>query len=278
MPRIIELNSWSDFEKIAKERLLRETDTMFGGWVFYRGVPDATWRLETTLERATGKNLQMRNYYSMIQRIHPVIETFTNQKWELPNYKDYITALMKRPAGFNVPPYVYMTYLRHFGFPSPLLDWSMSPYVAAFFAFREVSRTAESVAIYSMSRMYHDDQASISDEAFIFSANTSPTNNKRHQLQQSMYTVCLQTIDDEICFASHEDPRIDRNGPDIVKYVLPASERLIVLKTLHAYNINSYSLFGSEESLLEYLFLQNYIRAASEMKILGSTDINSSWG
>ena len=32
-----------------------------------------------------------------------------------------------------------MVYLRHHGFPSPLIDWSYSPYVAAFFAFRDDS-------------------------------------------------------------------------------------------------------------------------------------------
>jgi len=30
-----------------------------------------------------------------------------------------------------------MTRLRHHGFPSPLLDWPQSPYIAAFFAFNK---------------------------------------------------------------------------------------------------------------------------------------------
>ncbi len=279
MLKTVELASWSDFEEIAKNRLLRETNTMLGGQVFYRGHSNTTWNLETTLERAAGQNISVRNYYSIIQRIHPKIETFTNQKWELPNYEDYIKALEGHPTRINNPPYIYMTYLRHFGFPSPLLDWSMSPYVAAYFAFRDTSNTAKSVAIYSISRMFHDDQTSISDEAMIYSTNKTPTNNKRHELQQSVYTVCLKEINKQICYASHEDPRLvsEGYGPAIAKYILPASERLIVLKTLQAYNINPYSLFGTEESLLENLFLQNYIRAASTKNITGLTDINDLW-
>lgn len=33
--------------------------------------------------------------------------------------------------------YGFMTRLRHHGFPSPLLDWPQSPYIAAFFAFNK---------------------------------------------------------------------------------------------------------------------------------------------
>jgi hypothetical protein len=276
----IELDSWLDFEKVAKNRLLRETNTMLGGWVFYRGHSNATWHLETTLERAVGQNLSVRNYYAMIQRIHPKIETFTDQKWEIPSYEDFDRALREHPTRINKPPYIYMTYLRHFGFPSPLLDWSVSPYVAAYFAFRDVASTAKSVAIYSLSRMFVDDQTSIHGEAMIFSTHATPRNNKRHELQQSVYTACFKEINGLIYYASHEDPHLvpDGYGPAIAKYILPASERLIVLKTLQAYNINPYSLFGTEESLLENLFLQNYIRSASTKNIMGLTDINELWG
>jgi hypothetical protein len=35
----------------------------------------------------------------------------------------------------NLLGYKYFVCLRHYGFPSPLLDWSRSPYFAALFAF-----------------------------------------------------------------------------------------------------------------------------------------------
>ena len=64
--------------------------------------------------------------------------------------------------------------------------------------------------------------------------------------------------------ASHEDPHVlgeedgVLGGEAITKYILPVSERVTALHSLDAYNINSYSLFGTEESLLETLFLRDY--------------------
>jgi FRG domain len=41
----------------------------------------------------------------------------------------------------------YMTHLRHNGFPSPLLDWSKSPHIGAYFAFSH-ARPDVNVALY----------------------------------------------------------------------------------------------------------------------------------
>jgi hypothetical protein len=51
-----------------------------------------------------------------------------------------------RDPNQKVLAYSYMAHLRHNGFPSPLLDWTRSPYVAAFFAFSKPQ--SDEVAIY----------------------------------------------------------------------------------------------------------------------------------
>jgi hypothetical protein len=50
--------------------------------------------------------------------------------------------------------------------------------------------------------------------------------------------------------------RNDEDQDWLYKYTIPASEREKVLRKLDKYNINAYSLFGSEESLMETLALR----------------------
>ena len=84
MLRIIELNSWSDFEKIIEKDLLEQTQEM--RYIsFYRGHSDSMWQLETTLERYMGANQSVADYYYNIQEIQSRIETFTDRNWDLPS-------------------------------------------------------------------------------------------------------------------------------------------------------------------------------------------------
>lgn len=271
MVTIVELDSWLDFEKIIEGRLLKETQIMMAGFYGYRGHSDSTWQLETTLERSTKSHLTVESYYRIIDRIQTKIETFTDQKWDLPSYQDFIRSFKLHPSAANDPLFVYMTYLRHFGFPSPLLDWSYSPFVAAYFAFKDITSEAKSVAIYELYADFILASFSVTDCPQIFPITASPRKNKRHELQQSFYTICIRESNDRIYYDSHENQRtIKQGGEPITKYILPASERAMALHSLDAYNINAYSLFGTEESLLETLFLEIYKVQEMSIKMYGS--------
>src|SRR5688572_5766711 len=136
----IELVSWSAFEREIDENFLRQIESADIALPFYfRGQADAIWRLETTLERFIGPNRRIDRYYDTISRIQPEIETFTDQSWDLPSSEDYINRPKPYPFLENDTITSYMQYLRHFGYPSPLLDWTRSPFVAAYFAFKDIT-------------------------------------------------------------------------------------------------------------------------------------------
>jgi hypothetical protein len=271
--------TWFDFVNYIEKNLQQSSDYIgYPSW--YRGHPDANWQLKPTLERSTGVNLEVSTYCQMIENIQSAIETFTDKKWTLPSCEEFLSSLKNKSWNRDSSiHFQYMGYLRHYGFPSPLLDWTQSPFVAAFFAYKDVTSDAKSVAIYSYMESWEQPEITRTDKSQIYTVHTHSRNNPRYFLQQGVFTVCLKNIDGKIYFSSHEDPNLmsEDNGAYISKIEIPASERVNALHNLDTLNINSYSLFGSEESLLETLFLRKYVRAQRQIRAYADQDASDMW-
>jgi hypothetical protein len=140
------VNTWEEFEKQLQD-LRRERDESRdspNSSLLFRGQEDSCWLLKTTLDRKRERML-FSDYYRVISRIQPQIETLTESEWPIPDYPK-VEQTTKEYDSFNLqlwggkcPGYAYMAYLRHHGFPSPLLDWTRSPYVAGYFALGKAS-------------------------------------------------------------------------------------------------------------------------------------------
>ena len=265
------LQSWDEFEDTIKLFDKREGYPYKPGTekIIYRGQSDAQWHLTTTLERymkrETGSNkLDMISYYDMMSRAKSRIETFTANSWELIDSSAYSKwandSQFLSPS--QHPSLEYMAYLRHHGYPSPLLDWSLSPFVAAYFAFRDVISNAESVAIFAYSDMPFDGKFVSEDEPGITSIEQDIKSDRRHFLQQSTYTICTIKEGGRRYYHNHEDVFTQaRSDQDLLwKFIIPSSERKYALRKLDTYNINAYSIFQSEDSILETVFLRDYAR------------------
>lgn len=256
----LKLSSWEDFEKEVTQLLTAwDKPKPSTSTLLFRGQSDSSWRLETTLERYAPNSLRAKDYYRTIHLAKHQFESLTQQRWDIPTPPEYDKWLASQEQFglWEMPGYEYMIYLRHHGFPSPLLDWSASPYVAAFFAFNPGTKSSH-VAIYAY--LEHAGQGKVFSTKSPTIHGRGPTvrSHPRHVLQQCEYTICTIKSADHWIYSCHEDvfAREDEQQDVLWKFNIPSSEKLKVLRLLDRYNLNAFSLFESEGSLAETVALR----------------------
>jgi hypothetical protein len=251
------VNTWEEFKKELADLSQQYNGSSIArhNSLLFRGQRKSCWLMRTTLERKSDLVL-VREYYRIIGRMAPQIESLTKQVWPIPSYPEAERLSKTYDNNFwcgDFPGYAYMVYLRHHGFPSPFLDWTRSPYVAAFFAFREADEdSTERVAIFVFSAI--PNRISGSGVPVVLRYGPYVKTHHRHFLQQSEYTLCL-VFDDEWRFERYDTVFEEGLHQQAIcrKFTIPVKERRKVLKELDEYNLNALSLFGSEESMMETL-------------------------
>lgn len=264
------VNTWEEvkeaFKIIEQDRLELARNLGFSLHLspfLFRGQGNSDWKLKTTLERVVEKPVSVIQYYRHVLKTQHQVEAFSNTQWKLKNL-DECTAWVESRTDLNwpdFPGYDYMIYLRHHGFPSPLLDWTRSPYVAAYFAYTSLPREGESVVIYCYTDTISGGKGWSSAVPNISVKGPYVRSHKRHFIQQCEYTVCSKLSDNILYFGDHEETfELDKSGQDLLwKIIVPRSTATIALKDLDLMNVNALSLMGSEDALVETLGVREYL-------------------
>lgn len=269
--KTIKVNTWEEFESKVEElykehKTKKQNSESYHSDLLFRGHGNSEWKLQTTLERYTKENsFNVKSYDQLLKSITPFINTTWSKKFiteVLEDEKYSGRSLYTGELSFNN--IELKTLLRHYGFPSPLLDWTKSPYVAAWFAYNAPS--SSEIAIFAYKEWVGHGKSSSSSESKIQSIGPYIETDPRHFNQQSQYTLCFQQLEtknkyvtkNEFHFVFHEEFfKIDQSYQDMLyKFILPTNVRIQVLEKLNLMNITASSLFQTKESFLETLALR----------------------
>jgi len=259
--KTIELSSWADFLPTLEKIKSKYGHYPFAGKehknvILYRGQAKADeWHLKTTLERFSDKRWSVRKYATLANRCGPEVESFIDRSWNLLSWKD----LNKKvddydTTSIDLPDYSFWVYLRQHGFPSPLLDWTRSPYIAAFFAAAE-RKEAGKVAVFAYVETPKGVKGGYIGAKTISVLGPNVKTDRRHFLQQCWYTICTERKENEYQFIPHEDAlaHTSHSQDVLIKITIPSAERIKMLQALRLMNITQFSLFQTEEGLVRTL-------------------------
>ena len=134
----LKLTSWDEFHTIAQIFFDNRTDYI------WRGHQNKKWELKSFFDRESSKGDFISHITNRQDKLDEILKKFKQRLKELshtnidPITEDEIWAIGQ-----------------HYGLPTPLLDWTECPYIAAFMAFRKkgMERQSDNRVVYALNKV-----------------------------------------------------------------------------------------------------------------------------
>lgn len=201
--RVQELGSWRAFKEWAGTARERHHVSVF------RGHGNSDWRLQTSCTRA-GLTRFDKYIDELLPKFRVRAEIALNRQFDPTNGQDFS---------------ILLGLAQHHGLPTPLLDWTLSPYIAAYFAFADAVEAIEAGDLRKAVRIYALDSAFYNSNLpptvhlaqlfpYVSGLEVSPFGNPRLYAQQGRF-LATNIADVESYLRSYEE----RSGSQILRAV-----------------------------------------------------------
>lgn len=227
------IRQWSDLKR-AFSRIFSESRSPY----LFRGQADADWGLEPSLLRRfkrPGREILLEKVFEIE---HKALEEFQSQA-----HLHLDDSIIRQTDSDRD----WWGLMQQYHAPTRLLDWTRSPYVAAYIAASEHFERPGSVWFVCLDKLIEVmKDRSAPDAVVLPHIYGAPTN--RMVAQQSVATYCTDVTADHAAVMHTCMPR-DCNPRMFHRYTFPAEQKPHILRELRQMNITAASLFPGIDGL-----------------------------
>ncbi|MGJ8671005.1 MAG: FRG domain-containing protein [Oceanococcus sp.] len=219
----IEARDWTHLKELMSDNYSHQYQYVF------RGQRDSSWQLESTLSRLVR---------SAKSTAHPT----SIEIRQILQFRMAIRGLRgPNPAKLNDDEVFCLG--QHYGLATPLLDWTHSPYIAAYFAFESaVSSGTGKRTVWMLNRI----KIEMEPSKHVKFLDPLQDDNNRIVAQAGLFTRTQTGTDLDLA--------LERSGhlDCLTKFVIKEDERLDVLNDLRLMNIGASTLFPDLQGAAAY--------------------------